>query len=93
VAIAETGYTVATRCFDPPHMRFNVADAHLSALLLPGRIRDALDVAERVRQQAWGYRYHVPYTTALAVRGCTGKAAAALGALDKLRRPFRSLDY
>ena len=140
VAIAETGYTVATRCFDAPHMRFNVADAHLSALLLSGRIRDALDVAERVRQQAadlpgaaeslgaavagraalgagnldtscvlleeataalsasghaigWGYRYHVPYTTALAMRGCTGEAAAALGALDKLRRPFRSLDY
>jgi DNA-binding CsgD family transcriptional regulator len=140
VAIAQTGYTVATRCFDAPHMRFNVADAHLSALLLSGRIRDALDVAERVRQQAadlpgaaeslgaaiagraalgagnldtscalleeaaaalsasghaigWGYRYHVPYTTALAIRGCTGEAAAVLGALDKLRRPFRSLDY
>ena len=140
VAIAETGYTVATRCFDAPHMRFNVADAHLSALLLSGRIRDALDVAERVRQQAadlpgaaeslgaavagraalgagnldtscvlleeaaaalsasghaigWGYRYHVPYTTALAMRGCTGEAAAVLGALDKVRRPFRSLDY
>jgi DNA-binding CsgD family transcriptional regulator len=140
VAIAETGYAVATRCFDAPHMRFNVADAHLSALLLSGRISDALDVADRVRQQAadlpgaaeslgaavagraalgagdldtscvlleeaaaalsasghaigWGYRYHVPYTTALAMRGCTGKASAALGALDKLRRPFRSLDY
>jgi DNA-binding CsgD family transcriptional regulator len=140
VAIAETGYTVATRCFDAPHMRFNVADAHLSALLLSGRIRDALGMAERVRQQAadlpgaaeslgaavagraalgagnldtscvlleeataalsasghaigWGYRYHVPYTTALAIRGCTGEAAAALSALDKVRRPFRSLDY
>ena len=140
VAIAETGYTVATRCLDAPHMRFNVADAHLSALLLSGRIRDAVDVADRVRHEAadlpgaaeslgaavagraalgagnldtscvlleeataalsasghaigWGYRYHVPYTTALAVRGCNGKAAAALGALDKVRRPFRSLDY
>ena len=140
VAIAETGYTVATRCLDAPHMRFNVADAHLSALLLSGRIADALDVAERVRQEAadlpgaaeslgaaiagraalgagnldtscvlleeaaaalsasgytigWGYRYEVPYATALAMRGCTGEAAATLGALDKLRRPFRSLDY
>jgi DNA-binding CsgD family transcriptional regulator len=121
-------------------MRFNVADAHLSALLLSGRINEALDVAERVRQQAadlpgaaeslgaavagraalgagnletscilleeaaaalsasghaigWGYRYHVPYTTALAMRGRTGEAAAVLGALDELRRPFRSLDY
>jgi len=140
VAIAEAGYTIATRCFDAPHMRFNVADAHLSALLLSGRISEALDLAERVRHQAadlpgaaeslgaavagraalgagnldtscalleeaaaalsasghaigWGYRYHVPYTTALAVRGCTSEAAAVLGALDKLRRPFRSLDY
>ena len=139
-AIAETGYTVATRCLDAPHMRFNVADAHLSALLLSGRIGDALDVAERVRQQAadlpgaaeslgaaiegraalgagnletscvlleeasaalsasghaigWGFRYHVPYATALAMRGCTTQAAAALGALDRLQRPFRSLDY
>jgi DNA-binding CsgD family transcriptional regulator len=41
----------------------------------------------------WGYRYHVPYTTALAIRGCTGEAAAVLDTLDKLRRPFRSLDY
>jgi DNA-binding CsgD family transcriptional regulator len=140
VAIAQTGYTVATRCFDAPHMRFNVADAHVSALLLAGRIRDALEVADRVRRQAadlpgvaeslgaavagraalgagrldtscalleeaaaalsasghaigWGYRYHVPYTTALAIRGCTGEAAAVLDTLDKLRRPFRSLDY
>jgi DNA-binding CsgD family transcriptional regulator len=140
VAIAQTGYTVATRCFDAPHMRFNVADAHLSALLLSGRISEAHEVAERVRQQAadlpgaaeslgaavagraalgagnldascalldeaaaalsasghaigWGYRYHVPYTTALAMRGCSDEAAAVLGALDKLRRPFRSLDY
>ena len=140
VAIAQTGYTVATRCFDAPHMRFNVADAHLSALLLSGRIRDALELADRVRRQAadlpgaaeslgaavagraalgagrldtscalleeaaaalsasghaigWGYRYHVPYTTALAIRGCTRAAAAVLDALDKLRRPFRSLHY
>ncbi len=140
VAIADAGYTVATRSFDAPHMRFNIADAHISALLLAGRVGDALDVAERVRKQAadlpgaaqllgaavagraalgagrldtacllleqaagalsdsghaigWGYRYHIPCTTALAIRGCTSEAAAALGALDELRRPFRSLDY
>jgi DNA-binding CsgD family transcriptional regulator len=139
VAVAEAGYTVATRSFDAPHMRFNIADAHVSALLLAGRIADALDVAERVRQQAadlpgaaqllgaavagqaalgagrldtacvllgqaaeglsashaigWGFRYHIPRTTALAVRGSTGEAAAALAALDRVRRPFRSLDY
>jgi hypothetical protein len=139
VAVAEAGYTAATRSFDAPHMRFNIADAHVTALLLAGRVTDALDVAERVRRQAadlpgaaqllgaavagqaalgaggldtacvlleqaaeglsashaigWGFRYHIPLTTALAVRGSTFEAAAALAALDKLRRPFRSLDY
>jgi DNA-binding CsgD family transcriptional regulator len=140
VAIADAGYTVATRSFDGPQMRFNIADAHVSALLLAGRISDAVDVAERVRQQAadlpgaahllgaavagraalgagrldtacllldqaavalsaaghaigWGYRYHFPRSTALAIRASTDEAAAALATLDKLRRPFRSLDY
>jgi DNA-binding CsgD family transcriptional regulator len=140
VALADAGYTVATRSFDAPHMRFNIADAHVSALLLSGRIGEALHEAERVSQQAadlpgaaqllgaavagraalgagrlhtacllleqaaaalsasghaigWGYRYHVPGTTALAIRGSTGEAAAALADLDKLRRPFRLLDY
>lgn len=140
VAVADTGYTVATRSFDAPHMRFNIADAHVSALLLSGRISDAADVAERMRQLAadlpgtaqllgaavagrvalaagqletacvlleqaavelsdsghaigWGFRYHVPRATALAMRGSTSEAAAALATLDQLRRPFRSLDY
>ncbi|WP_113964632.1 LuxR C-terminal-related transcriptional regulator [Mycobacterium shimoidei] len=139
VDVADAGYAVAARSFDAPHMRFNIADAHVSALLLAGRIADALDVAERVRRQAadlpgavqllgaavagraalgagrldsavplleqaatglaathalgWGYRYQVPRATALAMRGSTGEAAAALAGLDKQRRAFRSLDY
>ena len=139
VAVADAGYTAVARSFDAPHMRFNIADAHVSALLLAGRIADALDVAERVRRQAadlpgaaqllgaavagqaalgagrlhsaralleqaavglsathalgWGYRYHVPRATALAMCGSTAAAAAALTALNKQRRPFRSLDF
>jgi DNA-binding CsgD family transcriptional regulator len=139
VDTAEAGYIAATRSFDAPHMRFNIGDSHVSVLLLAGRIIDAVDVAERVRQQAadlpgaaqllgaavagraelvagrvhsacalleqaavalsvthssgWGYRYHIPRVTALAMRGATDEAAAALAALDKVRRPFRSLDY
>jgi DNA-binding CsgD family transcriptional regulator len=140
VAIADAGYTVATRYFDAPHMRFNIADAHVSALLLSGRVTDAHAVAERVRQEAadlpgtaqlvsvavagraalgagnlhtacllleqaagalttsghavgWGYRYQIPRITALAIRGSTDEAAAALAAVDKMRRPFRSLNY
>jgi DNA-binding CsgD family transcriptional regulator len=41
----------------------------------------------------WGYRYHVPLSTALAIRGLPREAAAALATLDKRQRPFRSLDY
>ena len=52
VAAAEAGYTVATRTLDAPHMRFNIADAEVSALLLAGQVADALEVAERTRQQA-----------------------------------------
>ncbi|WP_428341847.1 LuxR C-terminal-related transcriptional regulator [Mycobacterium sp.] len=139
VAAADAGYTNATRSFDAPHMRFNIADAHISALTLSGRIGDAVEVAERVRLQAadlpgaaqllgsavagraalgagrldtacemleqgaeglsashaigWGYRYHIPRTTALAMRGSAGEAAAMLAVLEKSLRPFRSLDY
>ena len=139
VAVAEAGYAIAARSFDAPHMRFNIADAHVSALQLAGRIADALEVAERVRRQAadlpgaaqllgaavagradlgagdldpacmlleqaadglsathatgWGYRYHIPWTTALAMRGSTDDAAATLAAVDTLERAFRSLDY
>jgi DNA-binding CsgD family transcriptional regulator len=140
VAVTDAGYTVATRSFDAPQMGFNIADAHISALLVSGRVGDAVEVAEQVRRQGadlpgaahflgaavagraalgagrldtacslleqavlalsalghaigWGYRYHLPYSTALAIRGSTGGAAAALAELDKLQRPFRSLDY
>jgi DNA-binding CsgD family transcriptional regulator len=139
VADADAGYAVATRTLDAPHMRFNIADAEVGALLLSGRVTDALDVAKRTQQQAahlpgaaqllgaavagraalgagdlhsacllleqaaeglsashplgWGYRYRIPHATALAIRGSTEEAAAALAALDKVSRRFRSLDY
>jgi DNA-binding CsgD family transcriptional regulator len=41
----------------------------------------------------WGFRYHVPRTTALAMRGSVDEAAAGLAALELVRRPFRPLDY
>ncbi len=139
VAVAERGYAVAARSFDAPHMRFNIADAHVSALLLSGRVGEALEVAEQVRQQAaalpgtapslgaavegraalgagrldtaavlleqaaegfsashsigWGYRYRVPLVVALAMRGSTSEAVAALAALDDVTRRFRALDH
>jgi DNA-binding CsgD family transcriptional regulator len=137
---ADAGYAAASRSFDAPHMRFNIADAHISALLLSGRIAEALDLAEEVRQQAadlpgaarylgaavagraalgagrldsacslldqaavalsasghatgWWYRYNIPRAAALAIRGSIAEASAALAEIDKLKRPFRSLDY
>lgn len=140
VTVAVAGYAAASRSLDAPYMTFNIADAHISALLLAGLIGEALDVADRVCQQAadlpgaaqllaagvagraalgaghldaacslleqaavalsaaghgigWGYRYHVPGATSLAMSGSADQAAAALVALEELHRPFRSLDY
>jgi DNA-binding CsgD family transcriptional regulator len=140
VAVANTGYGLASRFFDSPQMRFNIGDAHVGALLLAGQIPDGLAVAERVQEQGaempgaaqslgaaiagraalcagrldvayallgkaapalsasgnamgWGFRYHIPFATTLAMRGATDEAAAVLAALDKVKRPFRMLDY
>ena len=78
VAIADAGYTVATRSFDAPQMRFNIADAHVSALLLSGRVSDAVDVAERVRQQA----ADLPGAAHLLGAAVAGRAALGAGRLD-----------
>jgi DNA-binding CsgD family transcriptional regulator len=77
-AIAERGYAVAARSFDAPHMRFNIADAHISALLLSGQIADALEVAEQVRQQA----AVLPGTAPLLGAAIAGRAALGAGRLE-----------
>jgi DNA-binding CsgD family transcriptional regulator len=134
VAAAEAGYAVVTRSMDGAHMRSGVADAHVRALLQAGGVREALDAAEQLRQQAAdlpgaaqlqsdavtgraalgagrldtacsliepavemliasddtngiAYHYQLPYTIALAMRGLTDEAVAALAALEKRRHP------
>ncbi|WP_018601749.1 LuxR C-terminal-related transcriptional regulator [Mycobacterium sp. 155] len=77
IAAAEAGYTVATRSFDAPQMTFNIADAHVSALLLSGRIGDALRVAERVREQA----ANLPGTAQLLGAAVAGRATLGAGQL------------
>ena len=72
VATAEAGYTVATRSLDAPHMRFNIADAEVSALLLAGRITDAREVAERIRRAGRQSPRGGPVTR--CGRGRTGRA-------------------
>jgi len=78
VAVADTGYAVATRSFDAPHMRFNIADSHVTALLLAGRIGEAVEVAERVRRQA----ADLPGAAQSLGAAVAGRAALGAGRLD-----------
>lgn len=78
VEVADAGYAVAERSFDAPHMRFNIADAHVSALLLAGRIAEALDMADRVRRQA----ADLPGAAQLLGAAVAGRAALGAGHLD-----------
>ncbi|MDA2890259.1 LuxR C-terminal-related transcriptional regulator [Mycolicibacterium sp. BiH015] len=82
---AEAGYFAATRSLDAPHMRFNIADSHVSALWLAGRLDDAVDVAEQVLAQAMT----LPGTAQLLGPAVAGRAA--LGAGD-LRHACASLE-
>jgi DNA-binding CsgD family transcriptional regulator len=52
VTAAEAGYAVAASAFDAAHMRFVIADAHIGALMLTGRIAEAGDAAERLQKQS-----------------------------------------
>jgi DNA-binding CsgD family transcriptional regulator len=78
VTVAEAGYMVAARSLDAPHMRFNIADAHVSALLLAGRISDALGVAARVRREA----ADLPGAAELLGAAVAGRAALGAGRLQ-----------
>ncbi len=75
VDVAEAGYDVATRTLDAPHMRFNIADAEVSALVLSGRVADALDVAARIRTQA----AELPGAAQLLGAAVAGRAALGAG--------------
>lgn len=77
VSAADRGYAVATRTLDAPQMRFNIADAEVSALLYAGRIGDALDVAARTRRQA----ERLPGAAQLLGAAVAGRAALAAGNL------------
>lgn len=81
VGLAEAGYVVATRSLDAPHMRFNIADAHISALLLAGRVKEAIEVADWVRQQA----ADLPGAALLLAPAVQGRAALGAGRVDSAR--------
>jgi DNA-binding CsgD family transcriptional regulator len=75
---AQDGYQAATRRFDAPQMRFNIADGHLTALLLAGHVGDAIKVAEEVRGQA----ADLPGEAQLLGIAVAGRAALGAGHLE-----------
>jgi DNA-binding CsgD family transcriptional regulator len=77
VAHAETGYTVADRSFDAPQMRFNIVDAHVSALVLSGDLGDGLRVSGQVREQA----ANLPGAAPLLGAAVAGRATLGAGDL------------
>jgi DNA-binding CsgD family transcriptional regulator len=79
VTSAEAGYAVATRTLDAPHMRFNIADAHVSALQLAGLSTDALDVAEHTRALA----SDLPGDAQLLGAAVAGRAALGVGRVNE----------
>lgn len=78
VAAAEAGYSVAARSLDAPQMSFNIADAHIGALLMAGWVGDAVEAAERVSQQA----AELPGAAQSLGVALAGLAALGAGRLD-----------
>lgn len=78
VLLAEAGYRAAERSLDAPHMRFNIADAHVAALAMAGRLPEALDVAQTVR----GASADLPGAAQLLGPAVAGRALLAAGRLD-----------
>ena len=63
-----------------------------TACSLLGPVADALSAGDEAN--GWWYRCQIPLTIALAMRGLTVEAAAALAALEDRRHPsWRCLDY
>jgi DNA-binding CsgD family transcriptional regulator len=63
-----------------------------TACALLGPVADAVSAGDMAN--GWWYRCQIPLTIALAMRGLTGEAAAALAALEDRRHPsWRCLDY
>lgn len=77
VAAARTGYRITERSFDAAHMRFVIADAHIGALLLAGRIAEAREEAEQLSRRA----AELPGAAQLFGIALAGRAAAGAGQL------------
>ncbi len=76
-ATVEAGIAAAARSFEIPHVRFNIVDSHVGALLLAGRVGDAQEVAGHVRRQA----ADLPGSAQLLGAAIAGRAALGAGRL------------
>lgn len=77
VAAAHLGYRIADGSFDAAHTRFVIADAHIGALLLAGRIREAREEAEQLSRHA----AELPGAAQLFGIALVGRVAAGAGQL------------
>ena len=80
VMLAERGFRIV-RSSDAPHMRFNIADAQIGALLLAGDIRGAVELAEDER----GHAADLPGAAHYLGIALAGRAALGAGRLDAAR--------
>lgn len=78
LAAAETGYAIAASGFDAAQMRFVIADACVGALLLAGRIPEALEASE----QLCAHSANLPGAAQLLGSALAGRAAVGAGRLD-----------
>lgn len=81
VAAADAGCTIAARSFEAAHMRFTITDMQVGALLMSGRIGQAVEVAERLRREA----ADVPGSAQLFSTAIAGRAALGAGRLQTAR--------
>jgi DNA-binding CsgD family transcriptional regulator len=77
IAAATAGYAVADRSFGAAHTRYLVADGHVGALLLAGRIDEANSTAASIRSQA----IVLPGSGQLLSTGVAGRSALGAGTL------------
>lgn len=82
--LTEIGYRTSTHSFETPHIRFNLADSELTALILAGRLADAQQVAERVCREA----VDLPGAAHSLGTAIAARAALAGGRLDTAAELF-----
>lgn len=85
--VADVGYACVQRTSTAAHMRLILADRHLGALLLSGRLSEASALAQQAREQT----ADVPGVAQLLGAAIMGRAAAGSGRLDEARQHLQTV--